>query len=527
MLGSTRTVTGLHPDLAWSRYCGFLDLSVPAFLRVQEEELIGTLPQLTKSGIWRALFDQRTPASLAAFRDQVPLTDYADYADYMDESATDLMPAQPVLWASASRRNAVSALIPYTRRALDQMGSAVTAAFLLASASGRGEVGIAPGDRVLFNLPPAPYLSGAMGTEMARRLDLRALVGPDEASTMDFRDKVVLGFQRGLRSGVDVGVAMTSVLLKVGRDFEAKDTNRRRLSKAMLHPSVALRIARARWRSWREHRPMLPKDLWPMKALICWGTDTAAHREELKRYWGCEPFEFLAASECGVIATQTWTHAGMTFLPHGNFLEFLPRDGAVVPADGSAGTVLLDELRAGQTYEVVTTSTNGLPFVRYRTGLLVKVLANQDMEAGVRLPQVDYLGRADELIDIEGFTRLDATALGRAIESLAEQNVRWTARKEFEGSQAVLRVFVESPWLVGEGELRQALRRVDPYYRDLEDMLGMRPLRVTQLRAGAFDAYARDPRTVATGATAPPRVNASDADIAALTKAPQERTAAA
>ena len=82
---------------------------------------------------------------------------------------------------------------------------------------------------------------------------------------------------------------------------------------------------------------------------------------------------------------------------------------------------------------------------------------------------------------------------------------------------------------IGEGDLRQALRHIDPFYRDLEDMLEIRPLRVTLLRAGAFEGYSRDPRALMAGALAPPRVNASDQGIAALLgrEACVEETAAA
>ena len=58
-------------------------------------------------------------------------------------------------------------------------------------------------------------------------------------------------------------------------------------------------MARALLRSRLAGRPMLPKDLWPVKGAICGGTDTELYREIIADYWGVIPYEVYASTEAG------------------------------------------------------------------------------------------------------------------------------------------------------------------------------------------------------------------------------------
>ncbi|HEY8491652.1 MAG TPA: GH3 auxin-responsive promoter, partial [Dehalococcoidia bacterium] len=109
-------------------------------------------------------------------------------------------------------------------------------------------------------------------------------------------------------------------------------------------------------------------------------------------------------------------------------------------------------------------------------------------------------------------------------EEAGVSHVDWTARKEVEGNTPVLHLRLEpAPGLpFGEEEagrrIHQALRRLDQGWADMEDMAGLRPLRVTFLPAGSFDRYTA--RKVAEGAELahlkPVHMNATDAVITAL-----------
>ena len=522
MYRSQALLANVPSHLTWEKYCGFLDLSLPNFMQIQRQRLEETLPRLCKSGIGRTFLRGSTPESVEQFRSVAPLTTYEDYLPFFEPKMAIALPEPPIFWAKTSRVNMSQALIPYSETAFQHLIDGFIAAFLLSSASGRDDTKLRSGQRVLYNLPPSPYLSGKLAEGLAECLQLRSVVDFDEVGGLEFHDKVTLGFERALESGVDVVASMTSVLLKMGEAFEHRG-KRRRSVKTLLRPRAAWRMLRGLVRSRLEGRAVLPKDLWPLKALVCWGTDTGVYRDQIRHYWGCDPYEFLAVTEGGILAMQSWTRRGMTFVPGTNFLEFILERDALDGATAVAGfqTLLLDELKPKERYEVVITSCVGMPFVRYRTGVLVDVLAARDRKAGIALPQVQACGRVHDIIDIAGFTRLDEHTVSAAMRDAGLSPFEWTARKEYEESAPVLRVYIEQSGRDGPGveqRLHASLLKLDTYYEDLEQMLGVQPLRITTVEPGTFRAYTelRREQGADLDRQSVPRINASDREIEEL-----------
>jgi len=185
-------------------------------------------------------------------------------------------------------------------------------------------------------------------------------------------------------------------------------------------------------------------------------------------------------------------------------------------------TVLLNGVKPGERYEIITTSFNGMPFLRYRLGDLIRVVAMEDKEAGIKLPQMVFESRADDLIDIAGFTRLDEKTMWQAITNTGIKYEEWSARKEYREDKPVLHLYIELKEEINTEELEKLIHRElangDPGYRDLENMLGIRPLRVTALPAGSFQQYYEEKRKegVTLAQLKPPHMNASDAAIETL-----------
>ena len=63
-------------------------------------------------------------------------------------------------------------------------------------------------------------------------------------------------------------------------------------------------------------------------------------------------------------------------------------------------TVLLDEVEAGETYELILTSLSLTPFTRYRIGDMVRITAMENEAYGIKLPQFVVEGRCDDVIDL-------------------------------------------------------------------------------------------------------------------------------
>jgi hypothetical protein len=186
----------------------------------------------------------------------------------------------------------------------------------------------------------------------------------------------------------------------------------------------------------------------------------------------------------------------MTFFPDTNFLEFIPEEEAIKSREDPAiqpATLLLDELQAGQRYELVLTNFLGGIFVRYRIGDLIQIESLQDEDIGVSLPQMSFYSRCDDVVDLAGFTRLTEKDIWQALEASGIGYVDWTARKEYLDRKPLVHLYVE-PNSNCDGEqvkqaVHQQLRRIHHPYADLEDLLGMDPLQVTLLPADSFSRY--------------------------------------
>jgi hypothetical protein len=317
---------------------------------------------------------------------------------------------------------------------------------------------------------------------------------------------------------------MTGVLVKTGQEFDERSRGGG-IAKHLTCPGELYRVTRAYIKSKLEKRNVLPKDIWPLKALIAWGIDTEVYSEQVYRYWGAYPYQFHACTEAGIIALQSWTRRGMTFIPNSNFYEFIPEEEWAKSREDifyEPETVLLSEVKPGERYELVITSFYGMPFIRYRLGHLVRITGLADEEAGIGLPQMVFETRADDLIDIAGFTRVCEKTISQAVASSGVNCEEWLARKDTKEGKPVLHVYME---LSGDGSqselcsrLHNELKKADSGYHDLAEMMEIQPLRLTLLKRGSFKnlARARYQAGFELAQQRPPRMNASEQDILEL-----------
>jgi hypothetical protein len=511
-------------DRAWSKYCGFLDLTLKQFMSIQESLLLQQMEKFAACPLGHRLVGTRVPTTVEDFRRLVPLTGYEDYLPELDPGDDMALPETPYAWASTSGADGGCRRVPYTLEAYNRSLDNLMSVFILACSHKRGESSLTEGDRVLYNVAPAPYLSGILACGASRTFNLKPVMSPDTHDGLDFRDKMTKGFETSLRTGVDIMIAMTSVLVKTGNEI-SKMSHGGGLSKHLVHPGELWRLSRAYINSKLENRGILPKDLWPVKALIGWGIDTSVYREFVNRYWGAYPYEFHACTEAGIMAVQSWTRRDLTFIPHSNFYEFIPESEWLKSRNDvfyEPRTVLFPEVKAGERYELVITSFYGMPFVRYRLGHLVRITSLEDAEAGIGLPQMVFETRADALIDIAGFTRISEKTVTQAIANSSIDCEDWTIRKEIGENKPKLHLYIELSEGYRHTDLAPVIHRelikTDPGYHDLDALMEIHPLEVTLLPYGAFKRYyARRQSGMELAQRRPPRVNASDDIVDELT----------
>ncbi len=485
-------------DELWQRCCGFIDLSLEDFMRIQRRLLLEQIELLKRCELGRTIMNGAMPRTVEEFRKQVPLTTYADYAPYLLKRKKDILPEKPLLWQHTSGRSGEYPFkwLPVTNRLYEELGAVMLALVIFGSCKQRGEVKMREHDKYLYALAPAPYFTGIAGNRMEEEAIFDFLPPSDEAEKMEFADRIQQGFKLALFEGMDIFGGISSVLVAIGERF-SQGNGAINIKPFLRKPKALLRLVKGAMKSKLAHRPMLPRDVWSLKGLIASGTDTKVFRHKIKEMWGLDPLDIYACTEATMIATQTWDHQGMTFWPHLNFLEFIPEQESFKSKEDLSyqpKTVLLDEVRAGEKYEMVITNFLGGALVRYRVGDMIKITSLRNDQLNIDIPQMAFYARVDDLIDIAGFTRLTEGVIWQAIENSGVDYKDWAVRKEAK-EKPVLHLYLElreNGYIPAEQaaiSVHQQLKELDSDYANLESFTKLRPVEVTLLPTNAFQAY--------------------------------------
>ena len=523
------------PEALWAQCLGYLDMDTGQYMELQHRLLEEQLRALGESKLGELVLGGARPTNAEEMRDRLPLTTYDTYEPLLGGRREDLLAASPTDWVRTSGRSGTGTekwapIMPGQR---DAMRWVTVAILLLSTARERGDVTIREGESCLNMMAPPPYASGTMWGEVVNTWPIRFFPPrTPEMEQLAFEQRRGVAFQMAVTEGIEYVASLGSVLQGIGEGFADRKPPGSLLSR-MRNPRAFGRMGRGALRARLAGRRMYPRDVWNIRGAITGGTDNSLFRERIREYWGVYPTDVLASTEAGVIAAQAWDHQAMTLVPTLNFFEFVPED-ELVREDADPAyeprTQLLDELESGRNYELVLTSLAGGPFVRYRTGDIIRVTALQSSATGIRLPQIAHYSRRSDLIEIGSFVRITESTIAKAIEGAGVSSVDWTARKETAGDTPVLRLRVE-PRPGGAPVEQEAqrlvheqLRALDSDWADMEAMAGLTPLRVTYLPHGSFEGYTR--RRVAQGAELahlkPVHMNPSEEVIAFLQEAADE-----
>ncbi len=519
---------GKHDEL-WQRCCGFIDLSIDDFMRIQKRLLLEQLELLRKCELGRYILNGATPSNHEEFRNIVPLTTYEDYASYLLEKKEDSLPDKPVLWQYTSGKSGEYPFrwAPVTAAQLREIRSLLLALVFFSGCTRRNEIVFKDRDKTLYAMAPPPYATGTMARVFP--YDILDFMPPmDEAEKESFEQRTARGFELALSKGLDVFLAMSSVAVAIGERFRQKSNNTN-IKSILKRPKAAIRLARGLIKSRLENRTLLPKDLWTPKGIITFGIDSSIYKDKIKYMWGVEPLEFHGCTEAVLIATQLWDHQGMTFIPSLDFFEFIPETESIKSRENPAykpSTLFLDEITPGN-YELVITSLHGGPFIRYRLGHLINITSLRNDHLDVDIPQMSFLSRVDDQIDIAGFTRLSEKIIWQAIEDAGLDYSDWTVRKEI-SDHPVLHLYIEIKEPEGSitteqiaDRVHNALKKLDTPYAELEDFTGLRPLKVTILPQDSFSLYKQRQQRSGSDLTqlSPPHLNPSNNTIDFLVNA--------
>jgi hypothetical protein len=417
----------------WQMCCGFLDLDIKQFMEIQERLLIDQLELLNNSRLGKKLFRGKKPQTLEEFRRLVQLTSYKDYLPELSEKQEDGLPGKPLMWARSSGRSGdfPCKWIPLTKEYLENLSANLYGVGVLASAQHRGDTSpLTPELKLLYSVAPRPYISGTFADALRLQSPFIYLPSLEKAEKMTYEDRISLGFQEALDKGLDYFFGLSLVLVKVGEKLK-ESSGKVKIGPYLKRPKALFRLTRGLIKSKLEHRPLMPKDIWNVKGIIGSGIDSWVYKDKIKELWGRNPLDLYSCTEGGVIATQTWDYEGMSFFPNVNFLEFIPEveqtklamDHTYIPK-----TLLLNEVQAGEEYEIVITSFHGGSLVRYRIGDIIKIASLSDDKTGVKTPQMVFERRNDGIIDFAS-VRLTEKMVWKALEDGGVKYQDWVAYK--------------------------------------------------------------------------------------------------
>ena len=523
----------------WQMCCGFLDLTLEQFMTIQKRLLLEQIELLKWSPLGNKIMRGARPETIEEFREQVPLTTYADYCPELIEKKEDTLPAKPALWVHTSGRSGEYPCkwVPITSAYSNELSIIMYGIGNLSNCKEWGDTSNIPEHpRLVYTVAPRPYMSGAMASMLEQQTPVVYLPPLEEAEDVSFEDRIKLGFEQALSQGIDYFFGLSLVLVVVGDKF-SQSKNKVDIRRLLSRPRALFRLTKGLVKSKLARRSMLPRDLWSIKGIMSGGLDSGVYRNKIKELWGRYPLDVYASTEGGVIATQTWDYDSMTFIPNLNFLEFIPEkehfkwqlDHSYQPR-----ALLLDEVEAGENYEIVITNFHGGALVRYRIGDMVRITSLRNEKLGIDIPQMVFERRADDLLDFF-VVRLTEKTIWQAIEDTAIAYEDWTAYKE--PGEPVLNLLIElkNGYQCSEADVTSAIYKqimesdnnthraslLDNSFVNVIDF----KVEVTLLPPGAFANYTsqRQAEGADLAHLKPPHINPSDKVLSLLLAKPKAK----
>ncbi|HSW57555.1 MAG TPA: GH3 auxin-responsive promoter family protein [Dehalococcoidales bacterium] len=376
---------GRH-EQAWKKYCGFLDFSISEFTTLQNHLLEEQIKLISRAFLKRWFGCDYKPENVDDFRRIIPLTSFSDYPSPGQDSDSIPSGEKPLFWLESMDKSGRMTCTPFTNSNFQFLADDVITALVLSSAGRRGNVRLKPSDRILVCLK-LKVISDTISIALHQRLGCNNLTVPMD--TFHFENDYGLNrfMETSFKHGLDYVIASSETLAWLGENsgFKTKSKWRSGLNINRIGHFVKTWLIKRFL-----HRPALAKDFWKTKGLVCCCNRLTNYRERIRKTWGVVPMEVYYTPETGLIGMQSWNKKDFTLLPYRNYFEFIPISELAreaIDEDYQPATVLMNELKQGEVYELVVSSFHGGPLLRYRPGDYLKVTALEDIESGIKLPQ--------------------------------------------------------------------------------------------------------------------------------------------
>lgn len=512
----------------FDEYCSFLDLSMDEYMRIQNSLLKEQIQLWQRSDLAKHIIHDKKIESIHDFKKYIPLTTYDDYADVLLKKDDKYLPSKTSLWIETTWEGGKHPVkvAPYSKGMIDTFFSNMCACMLIATGKQRYDFDVKKTYHMLYGLAPLPYATGLVTIGLDNQIGVQLLPDAKSANALSFSERNKLGFKQGIVEGIEYFFGLGSVTYYVSKSLEkmggSGSTNYGELLK---HPKRLARLIKGKMNARNEHRGLLPKDLFDLKGFVVAGTDNDLYKDDLEKMWGVRPLEIFAGTEPTLIGTETYSRNGLIFFPDACYYEFILEEDLEREKEDpnyKVPTYTMDEVEAGNNYEIVISVLKGGAFMRYRVGDMYQCVSTYDRKDRIKVPMFKYIDRVKEVIDIAGFTRITQNSIDEVIALSHLDIVDYIACKEIDHNRPYLHMYVEmsdqsiisDAVCVGvlKDHLSAYFKYVDEDYADLKKILGVDPLRITILKQHALTTY---PYKIS-------KINASKHEIMQLMKYQEE-----
>jgi hypothetical protein len=234
-----------------------------------------------------------------------------------------------------------------------------------------------------------------------------------------------------------------------------------------------------------------------LKAFLTMDASAVELKERVKDFVGTYPKTPYASTESISSTIPSLDPPGGFFFDWRMiYPEFIPEKYAIPHEvdriDDPPEIVKLKDVELGGRYQLVITPHYS-DLTRSVTSDILECISFEDKALKVETPIFRFYSRADRILSLHNFTRINETEIVMVLESSKIPFVDFTARRELDDTKEYLRLYVE---FKGDVDLEEAAQKLhetfmetDKDYRDLTNMMEYTPLRLSKLPTGAFKNF--------------------------------------
>ena len=313
------------------------------------------------------------------------------------------------------------------------------------------------GDTFYVNIPGGSFISSIVAGDMSKKQSDLVRIVPENRENMTFQEKV--DYFVGHYKEIDIAQMNVTTLLD----------------------DIQPRI----------------QDKLKLKALITMDASAGQLKERVKDFIGSYPKTPYGSTESIASTLPSIEYPGGFFFDwRVIYPEFIPFDKAITEqitrVDDPPKTRKLDEVQIGKLYQLVITMLY-TDLTRNITSDILECISLEDKSLKVKTPIFQFHSRADRLLALHNFTRINEQEIFKVLERAAVQFVDYTAQKELHGTKEYMRLYIEFDEEIDidntTKRIHDAFMEIDKNYYDLTTMMEYKPLKVTPIPKGSFKKF--------------------------------------